>query len=159
NQFLDAMAHDLRASGVPALSVNWGPWQGDGMASAPDRARAFKVLGLEPISAERGFRALERLIGSGGPPAAVIEADWFTLTSLHGQEGRRRLLVAIEDRPREAAPHRIGDPALWREGPPEVRREQLVRYFRDRVAGILRLAPDRLDPERPLDTLGLDSLM
>ncbi|MBV8608486.1 MAG: AMP-binding protein, partial [Singulisphaera sp.] len=39
------------------------------------------------------------------------------------------------------------------------RRERLVGYFRDRVAGVLRLEPDRLDPERPLNSLGLDSLM
>ena len=38
------------------------------------------------------------------------------------------------------------------------RRERLIEYFRDRVAAVLDLAPDRVDLERPLLNLGLDSL-
>jgi amino acid adenylation domain-containing protein len=38
------------------------------------------------------------------------------------------------------------------------RRERLIEYFRDRVAAVLELAPDRVDLDRPLLNLGLDSL-
>ena len=36
--------------------------------------------------------------------------------------------------------------------------DRLVEFFRDRVAAVLGLAPDKVDPDRPLMTLGLDSL-
>ena len=42
--------------------------------------------------------------------------------------------------------------------PDDVRRQRLMEYFRDRVADVLGLAPDKVDPDRPLMSLGLDSL-
>jgi len=40
----------------------------------------------------------------------------------------------------------------------EVRRETVIEFFRDRVAAVLGLAPEKVDPDRPLLALGLDSL-
>ena len=42
--------------------------------------------------------------------------------------------------------------------PADVRHKRLMEYFRDRVAAVLGLAPDKVDPDRPLMSLGLDSL-
>jgi amino acid adenylation domain-containing protein len=42
--------------------------------------------------------------------------------------------------------------------PADARRERLVEYFRDRVAAVLELAPEKVDLDRPLLNLGLDSL-
>ena len=40
----------------------------------------------------------------------------------------------------------------------EKRRERLIEYFRERVAAVLELAPEKVDLDRPLLNLGLDSL-
>ena len=54
----------------------------------------------------------------------------------------------------------LGD--VSREGlsglPEVVRRERLMEYFRDRVGAVLALAPEKVDLDRPLMSLGLDSL-
>ena len=42
--------------------------------------------------------------------------------------------------------------------PVAVRRQRLMEYLRDRVAAVLGLAPDKVDPDRPLLSMGLDSL-
>jgi len=42
--------------------------------------------------------------------------------------------------------------------PDGTRRQRLMEYFRERVAVVLGLDPDKVDPDRPLLSLGLDSL-
>ncbi len=42
--------------------------------------------------------------------------------------------------------------------PAQVREDRLIEYFRDRVAAVLELAPEKVDLDRPLLKLGLDSL-
>ncbi len=170
NQFLDAYASWASSRGVPATSVGWGPWAGVGMASS--LTKTHKLLGLEPLASDRAFRALEQVLG-GGPNGSqhrvVADVDWFTFGVIQGKGKSRRFFEGIDERPRFDAdgdgPARNGSGLttsaleLWRDFPADQRREQVIAYFRNRVAGVLRLDPSRVDPERKLDALGLDSLM
>ena len=60
NAALDAAAGSLSASGIPALSIQWGAWAGGGMA-AGDVGTAARVerMGMLLIQPERGLAALE----------------------------------------------------------------------------------------------------
>jgi amino acid adenylation domain-containing protein len=83
-----------------------------------------------------------------------------------GEEGRA--LVAGHDQPikRPRATLANGVAAHSGEGAPEglsalpgdASAQRLVEYFRDRVAAVLGLTPEKVDPDRPLLSLGLDSL-
>ncbi len=172
NGFLDAYASWGAAQGVPASTVGWGPWAGDGMAGS--LARSHKLLGFEPLANDQAWRALELVIGPGATTVkhrVVADVDWFTFGVIGGQGRSRRFFGALDDRPGRRSPV---DPAgrseavaawslpgsdQWQDFPADQRREQVIGYFRDRVAGVLRLDPMRIDPERKLDALGLDSLM
>ncbi len=160
NAFLDGFARWAGDRGVPALSLAWGPWASGGMAA--DRARGHRSLGIEPLAADRAFGLLGAILGGPARHVVAAEFDWFTFRMVARAGGRGRFLEAIEERPTPAAAEATPAASFrdrWRLEPPDRRRPEIVRYFRDRVAGVLRLDPVRVDPERPLDAMGLDSLM
>ena len=59
NSALDAAAASLSASGIPALSIQWGAWAGGGMA-AGDAGTAARVerTGMALVKPENGLAAL-----------------------------------------------------------------------------------------------------
>ncbi|MFD7559466.1 SDR family NAD(P)-dependent oxidoreductase, partial [Streptomyces sp. NPDC059835] len=75
NAFLDAFAHQRRAAGLPALSLAWGLWGGDGAGmaeelGAADRARLARS-GLAPMAAEQGLALLDEALAARSQAALV----------------------------------------------------------------------------------------
>jgi amino acid adenylation domain-containing protein len=161
NAFLDAYAHLAASQGIPALSVNFGPWAAPGMAASTERIRTFHLLGIRPLAPERALGALENLIETAQAEAVVADVDWFTLKTLYGHDDRRSLFEAMSATPDPAlaAELRSAEPTPWSSLPPDQQREKLIEIFRDHVGRVLGLAANRVDLDRPLNSLGIDSLM
>ncbi|MDR3637169.1 MAG: SDR family NAD(P)-dependent oxidoreductase, partial [Isosphaeraceae bacterium] len=158
NAFLDAFAHRRRALGLPALSVNWGPWAEVGMAASPDWGRSLALMGLKALKADHAFEALDRLAAGPARQVTVADVDWHTFKVLHGQHGRRHFLDLVQAGPNVPA-HTSAVKREWLDLPTEAQREKLAGFLRDRVARVLGHDPGRVDTERPLTAMGLDSLM
>jgi acyl transferase domain-containing protein len=161
NAFLDAMAQHRRSHGLSALSINWGPWAEIGMASREGRNEALAKIGVRALPATTALEAMDRLAGWGATQAAVIDVDWPLFKSLHGWSGRGRLLSRVGAE--GAGPDdRTGRPEAGRRGlfewPVEDRPGRLVRHICERASGVLKLPRDKVDPDRPLLSFGLDSL-
>jgi len=62
NSVLDGVAHLRRSQGLPALSVQWGPWATAGMAAENDTMRRLEKQGVKGISEELGLDALSSLM-------------------------------------------------------------------------------------------------
>lgn len=72
NAFMDAFADYRQQQGLPAISINWGPWEGAGMAA---EATSHKIGGVELIqktSVSRNLAALELILANRISGAAVI---------------------------------------------------------------------------------------
>ena len=80
NAFLDALAHARRSRSLPALSINWGFWQGLGFAATSGGRRLIdhmKGAGLLTFSSDQAVDALSRVLaGPTGATAAILKIDW-----------------------------------------------------------------------------------
>ena len=165
NAFLDALAHRRRASGLPALSVNWGAWSEIGAAVRHGVHQRISADGIGAIDPAAGLDVLEELMRGRATQAAVLPADW----SRFGADGSTwvpRLFASVitpVDPPvsnATAAPA-VEDFAATVRQTPAARRQKFVsahvRQLASRVLGGGRAA--HVDGRVALNEVGLDSLM
>jgi acyl transferase domain-containing protein/NADPH:quinone reductase-like Zn-dependent oxidoreductase/acyl carrier protein len=157
NAFLDALAHDRRAHGLPALSVGFGPWAGVGMARAGSEwTHRFTRRGIEPLPAERCLAVLDALALAPAAHHVVLSARWPDLREAAAH------VPALLGELLSDAPGRV-DAALLtqlREAPPAEQGRLLHAHLQRLAARVMGLDASRhLHGQRPLQELGLDSLM
>jgi hypothetical protein len=78
NAGLDALAQARRADGLPALSIDWGPWAETGMVKAGDQATQPEWIrqGLRPMPAEHCLDALAAALAGEEVQVAIVDANW-----------------------------------------------------------------------------------
>lgn len=161
NQFLDAFAHFRHAVGLPALSINWGPWTG-GIHDSKDALAWWTQVGLEPFDVERELPALGQFLGVEGPQTIVARVDWAVFVPLYQAQTRRKLLELVHE-PHETEGSASVTTGLLRrlaESGPQSHTDMVEEFIRREVTQVLGLSmADIIDPRRPLRELGLESLM
>jgi acyl transferase domain-containing protein len=169
NAFLDALAHHRRALGRTALSINWGTWGDTGMATRFLSDEGFKrqgrsgaTKGLGALSTRKALEALSRLVESGAVQAGVIPINWEewrrTYVTLTRAPYLSLLMSETEARAEnQTAGHQQRERVL--SAPPEARAEVLRSYLAESIASILKVPLASIDAEKPISSLGFDSLM
>ena len=165
NAFLDALAHHRRGLGLPALSVNWGPWADAGMAAelAHRSARRWIPEGVRPIEVSEGLGALGKLMAGQAPQVLAMPVDWnvFVAQFPAGKEPVALAELAAPG-PRTAGARQVPSELLLQlSAAPEAERRALaVGYLQQQVAKVMGLVAGPLpEPDYGLFELGLDSLM
>jgi acyl transferase domain-containing protein/NADPH:quinone reductase-like Zn-dependent oxidoreductase/nucleoside-diphosphate-sugar epimerase len=168
NAFMDGLAHHRKASGLPALSINWGAWAGVGMAARLETkdSRRWAERGLRPIGLEEGTARLGQLLAQSSAQVVALPMNWSTFLAEAGPNPPPALFWELLEVPR---PHvaREADARAKKDlvehlslEPPARRLAALTAHVESLAARALGLAPERpLDPHRPYHELGLDSLM
>jgi acyl transferase domain-containing protein/NADPH:quinone reductase-like Zn-dependent oxidoreductase/aryl carrier-like protein len=152
NLFLDALAWHRRANGLPALTINWG-YLGDVgyLAERPQLGERLERQGVLSFTVKQALTLLERSMQRQATQVSVMRVDWSRWRGL-GVTGRVSPRFAHLLRQENAAGSAVNPTAK----PPAHSLETLLR---DKVARILGTTPERLDTEKPLLNLGIDSLM
>jgi acyl carrier protein len=162
NSVADAIAGLRRASGLPALTIQWGGWTEVGMVARLDeRGRErWRAKGLEFITPREGARWFGQLLGWSGT-VAVIPARWPAYVAGMPEQGRRWLgeLVNVETSGQQQANVRTLQDMLG-DAPAHRRREMLMEGLAGLSRTVLGVGAGFPVPEDvPLRDLGLDSLM
>ncbi len=166
NAELDALALRRRTEGLPAVSLAWGPWDGDGMAAGA-AGEELRQRGLTPLRDEAALRALGAAVGSGRAVTVLADVEWQrfaeTFTLLRPSPLFAALPeAALRTEPESAqAPGAEADALHRRLAPlePADRTAELVQLVRDRAARVLGHATTEAIPGgRAFRELGFDSL-
>lgn len=168
NAFMDGLAHLRRSLGLRAVSINWGAWAEAGAALEQTAAARAALRGVERFAPAVGLRLLERLIRSETAQAAALAVEWPQYLKQTYAGKTPPILSQVVLRAAEAATRKQGvQSALKPEmterlnvAPPAQRVSLLASYILEQTLRILgRDASEIIDPDKPLNDLGLDSLM
>ncbi|MFY0568811.1 SDR family NAD(P)-dependent oxidoreductase [Archangium lansingense] len=168
NTFLDALAHERRARGLVAQSLDWGPWAETGMVGAPDGslARALERRGIRPLATRQALALFGEALSSGRPQVALMSVLWPVYLEALGAKGRSSFYESLAPS-RSAGPNAAGASSQPRHtlverlktALPHERPQVLASSLQESVASILRLDPSQLDWRQGFAELGMDSLM
>ncbi len=164
NAFLDALAWYRRALGLPALTINWGYLGEVGyLARRAELGERLQRQGVLSFTVEQALTLLERAMQQQRVQVSVMRVEWSRWRGL-GVTGRvsprfAHLCRRAETTDGRAAPGNLPGRDTLRAADPEQRRLCLDALLRDKVARVLGTSPERLDDQRPLLQLGIDSLM
>jgi acyl transferase domain-containing protein/acyl-CoA synthetase (AMP-forming)/AMP-acid ligase II/acyl carrier protein len=61
NSFIDSFAHYRRKIGLPAISINWGPWSEVGQAAYYQESKDLEKIGITNISPDMGLKIFENI--------------------------------------------------------------------------------------------------
>ena len=161
NCFLDSLAHHRRALGLAALSVNWGALSEVGFVArnefVADHLSAHGVYGIAPRQATQ---MLGRLLQLNIAQIGFINIDWNHLfpSSVNASPSPRfsQVIAASKDKNSEKG----GDThSLILLTPSAERLALVIALVSEEAAAVLRIGTAKFDPMRPLNEMGLDSLM
>ncbi|WP_435613487.1 type I polyketide synthase [Streptomyces sp. bgisy159] len=168
NAYLDALAAERRAAGLPATAVSWGLWADGGMVgdSAGDRMRRH---GVHPMDTAAACDALGRALDLGDTHVVVTDLRWDTYAPSFTAPRPSHLLdelpaarAALDAARQTAGPGDDDTSSLHAHlaALPEYERaDAVLRIVRGHVAGVLgHPGADAVEPERPFTDLGIDSL-
>jgi acyl carrier protein len=162
NAFLDALAQNRHANGLPASSLAWGLWElttemAAGLGEV-DRARIHRA-GMLPLSSERGLELFDTALTLDEPALVPVQLD---LAMLRAQGRAGALAPLLSGLVRVPAKRADGHGSLAKRlaETPEAERDAVVlELVRTQVAAVLgHSSPEAIDPQRAFKELGFDSL-
>jgi acyl transferase domain-containing protein/SAM-dependent methyltransferase/acyl carrier protein len=165
NLYLEALAQRRRSLGLPALAMLWGAiGQVGHLAKNAELAKVMEErLGVTPIDPQRAFDGMERALLAGVGHAAVAELDWAKLSRLpriarapkyeafggrmNGEDSFEATLNLTQLMARVAAVSLEEAVAL------------VAPMIVKQISEVMRIPGSKLDADRSLIDVGMDSMM
>ncbi|PXW29589.1 type I polyketide synthase [Paraburkholderia caballeronis] len=162
NSFLEALVEQRRAAGLPGTFMAWGPLDDVGFLArhAQTREALQARIGGASITSAEALAALERVLLDGRAGEAVVRLDWQAIARGMPAAGARRY-VSLRTR---NISEPLRDSGVQLRGQiRSLRYDQAVQLVEEtlqaQIARILHMPPDRIELEKSVSDMGMDSLM
>ena len=162
NAFLEALIHQRRAQGLPGTYMAWGPLEDVGfLARNAQTLEALQArIGGRAITSAQAMTALEQVLQCGHAGEALLWLDWKSISRVMPAARSLRYLdmrggIGQETQRADGASMKAEIRAL-----DSAEAVQLViETLQAQIARILHLSAAKVDPDRSVTDLGMDSLM
>lgn len=163
NTCLETLARHRRAVGLPATCVGWGAIDDVGYLARNERTKLAlqNRMGGSALRSNIALAALETMLLADRSGLGVLELDWKALSRFLPSAGSPKFSdLARHAEDVDSDGDNIEDiHRLLTELPEAELQATFVEILKNEVGEILRVATDKIDPERSIYDMGLDSLM
>jgi acyl transferase domain-containing protein/acyl carrier protein len=164
NAFLDALAEHRKAAGLPAVSIDWGPWENIGMAEAVGEVRQdqWTQAGFATMTAAQGLDIMRHLMYGDAPSIGVLDVDWGQYLERFGRTPPLYSQLAARKRSGAVPSSHSGATSRLQQlltAPEEERLELLTNLVKETVMMVLGYdSAQPMDEDHGFFDLGMDSL-
>ena len=168
NAFLEGLAQQRRAAGLPAVAIAWGAISDAGYLARTSHGNELlnRRLGKHSLKVEEALDALEEILqrDETDPSKAAVgfsRFDWSTISRQLPLASTPLLEFMRQEHSADAGREAGAGPLAeeLRSMAPEKARAKVAQILCTEIARILRIAAAQIDRDKPLSDIGLDSLM
>ena len=160
NSFLDALATLRRQQGLPALSIDWGPFAEVGMAAAQDnRGNRLVSRGLTPLTPEEGHGLLAALLHSPNAHVGALHMNTRQWLESFPHLAAASLFTYLVRDAKGSPKTDTNMRSKLQQAPAAERAGMLQTFLAQEIASVLRLDIAQVGRDVPLKSLGVDSLL
>lgn len=166
NGFLDGLAWQRRANGKPGTSINWGAIADAGIVQENEETEQFlRYIGIRGLSSSEALRHLEsaitRQVTQVGIMLMTNWVDWARYETIGSRSLRFAPIIADDLEASGGSNSEVRDQLIadLAEIPDEERLDVLSGLIVQLIANELRTDPSSVSIDRPINELGVDSLM
>lgn len=161
NHFLDALANYRCANNLPALSLDWGPWDEVGMSANESEKPILEKLGFQLMAPQAALNAMEQLLSLKRPQAMVGGIDWRRFKAFIDFSLAPSLFAHVKSEcDSEEMISSSDSVAKIANMPQEEALAMIDTIIRNQLSAVMLIdSIDTLDENHRFNFLGMDSLM
>ncbi|PPL03100.1 type I polyketide synthase [Parapedobacter indicus] len=160
NHFMDMLAHQRNKLGVPALSINWGPWAEVGMSAAERETEVLSRMGFRLFPAKTALGEMEKAMNHRVSQAVITDIDWGKFSAFINFSLQPSLFANFAEKDTPLGSRNEDRLAKIKRSNAEDAHRLIGQAIRNELRSVMLIeSTDEIDAHQRFNFMGLDSLM